>query len=40
MATLRNFAVSILRLVGHANIAKAIRHLAAKPHVALALIGL
>ena len=40
MATLRNFAVSILRLVGHSNIAKAIRHLAAKPHVALGLIGL
>jgi hypothetical protein len=40
MAALRNFAISILRLMGHANIAKAIRHMAAKPHVALKLIGL
>jgi predicted transposase YbfD/YdcC len=40
MATLRNFAISFLRLVGHANIAKAIRHLAAKPHLALRLMGM
>ncbi len=40
MAAVRNFAISILRLVGHLNIAKAIRHMAAKPHVALGLIGL
>ena len=40
MAALRNFAISILRLMGHANIAKAIRHMAAKPHLALGLIGL
>ena len=40
MAALRNFAIRILRLVGHSNIAKAIRHMAAKPHVALGLIGI
>jgi len=40
MAALRNFAISILRLMGHANIAKAIRSMAAKPHLALGLIGL
>ena len=40
MATLRNFAISVLRLVGHTNIAKAIRHLAAKPHLALGLMGM
>ena len=40
MATLRNLAISILRLVGHSNIAKAIRHMAAKPHLALGLMGM
>jgi hypothetical protein len=40
MAILRNFAISMLRLLGHSNIAKAIRHMAAKPHLALALVGL
>ena len=40
MATLRNFAISILRLVGHSNIAKAVRHMAAKPHLALGLMGM
>lgn len=40
MATLRNFAISILRYVGHSNIAKAIRHMAGKPHLALGLIGI
>ena len=39
MATLRNFAISILRLVGNINIAKALRNMAAKPHIALQLIG-
>lgn len=40
MATLRNFAISMLRLVGYSNIAKAIRHMAAKAHLALGLIGI
>jgi hypothetical protein len=40
MATLRNFAISILRLIGRKNIAKALRDMAAKPHMALRLIGL
>jgi len=39
MATLRNFAISILRLAGIKNIAKALRTMAAKPHLALRLIG-
>ena len=40
MATLRNFAISILRLVGYKNIANAIRDMAAKPHLTLRLIGI
>jgi hypothetical protein len=40
MATLRNFVISILRLNGYQNIASAIREMAAKPHIALRLIGL
>jgi hypothetical protein len=32
MATLRNLAISILRLAGHRNIAQALREFAAKPH--------
>ena len=40
MATLRNFVISILRLVGHQNIARALRDIAAKPHLALNLIGI
>jgi predicted transposase YbfD/YdcC len=40
MATLRNFAISILRLIGYSNIAKALRDMMAKPHVALRLIGI
>lgn len=39
MATLRNLAISLLRMAGHANIAEAIRSMAAKPHFALQLIG-
>jgi predicted transposase YbfD/YdcC len=39
MATLRNLAISLLRLAEYANIAAAIRHMAAKPHLALQLIG-
>ena len=40
MATLRNFAISVLRLSGHQNIAAALRDMAAKPHLALRLIGI
>jgi hypothetical protein len=40
MAILRNFAISILRLTGVENIAKALRTMAAKPHLALRLIGI
>jgi predicted transposase YbfD/YdcC len=40
MASLRNFAISLLRLTGHKNIAKALRNMAAKPHLALRLIGI
>ena len=40
MVTLRNFAISILRLTGIENIAKALRTMAAKPHLALRLIGI
>ena len=32
MATLRNTAISVLRLDGHDNIAKALRHNARNPH--------
>jgi predicted transposase YbfD/YdcC len=39
MATLRNLAISLLRLADYPNIAAAIRHMAAKPHLALKLIG-
>jgi predicted transposase YbfD/YdcC len=39
MATLRNLAISLLRLADYTNIAAAIRHMAAKPHLALQLIG-
>jgi len=35
MATLRNFAISILRIIGYSNIAKALRDMMAKPHMAL-----
>jgi predicted transposase YbfD/YdcC len=40
MATLRNFAISVLRFFGHHNIAAALRDMAAKPHLALGLIGI
>ena len=40
MASVRNFAISVLRLAGHSNIAKALRHMAAKPHLAMGLIGI
>ena len=39
MATLRNLAISLLRLADYNNIAAAVRHMAAKPHLALHLIG-
>ncbi|MGD9190946.1 MAG: ISAs1 family transposase [Desulfobacterales bacterium] len=40
MATLRNLAISILRLIGYQNIAAALRDMAAKPHIPLRLIGI
>jgi hypothetical protein len=40
MACLRNFAISLLRLVKVKNISKALRDLWAKPHLALKLLGL
>lgn len=39
MATLRNLAISILRLDGHTNIAKATRHTARRPDRPLAMIN-
>lgn len=39
MAILRNLAISLLRLAAYTNIAAAVRHMAAKPHLALHLIG-
>ena len=40
MATLKNVAISILRLNSFTNIASAVRDLAAQQHLSLALIGL
>ncbi|MBK1701314.1 hypothetical protein CKO22_10390 [Thiococcus pfennigii] len=40
MATLRNFALSLLRLLGFSNIASGLRAFARAPHRALAAIGL
>jgi len=40
MATLRNFAISIFRLIGYTNMAKALRDMMAKPHLTLRLIGI
>jgi predicted transposase YbfD/YdcC len=40
MATLRNTVITLLRTSGATNIAKALRHYAARPDEALALIGL
>jgi len=34
------FAISILRLIGYANIAKALRDMMAKPHLTLRLLGI
>jgi hypothetical protein len=39
MATLRNLAISLLRLAGHTNIAKALRHNARKPERAINLVA-
>ena len=39
MATLRNLAISLLRMADYTNIAAATRRMAAKPHLALQLIG-
>lgn len=38
MASIRNLAISLLRLAGHTNIAKALRHNARKPKRAIKLI--
>lgn len=38
-AFIRNLAISLLRLAKYTNIAAAVRHMAAKPHLALQLIG-
>ena len=38
MAGIRNLAISLLRLAGHANIAKALRHNARKPKRAINLV--
>lgn len=38
MASLRNLAISLLRLIGTANIAAKLRELAAKPHKILRLL--
>jgi predicted transposase YbfD/YdcC len=38
MATLRNLAVSVLRLAGHKNIARGLRFYAARPHLTLQLL--
>jgi hypothetical protein len=35
MAALRNLAISILRLTGHTNIARALRHTARQPDRAI-----
>jgi predicted transposase YbfD/YdcC len=40
MATLKNLAISILRLNSFTNIASALRHFAAQQNLTLALIGL
>lgn len=40
MATLRNLAISTLRLAGWRNLAGALRHFAAKPHLTPGLVGL
>ncbi len=40
LAALRNTAIGTLRRAGHPNIAAALRSYAARPHAALALLGL
>ncbi len=40
MAILRNLAISLLRMAKYTNIAAAIRSMAAKPYLALRLIGI
>jgi hypothetical protein len=40
MATLRNVAISLLRLAGYQNITAALRHLSAHRRVAFGLLGL
>lgn len=39
MATLRNLAISLLRLAGHASLPKAMRYFATRPHEVLSMIG-
>lgn len=39
MAVMRNTAIGLLRLLGHTNIARACRQMAAQPHLALAALG-
>ncbi|MGH8653670.1 MAG: ISAs1 family transposase [Gammaproteobacteria bacterium] len=39
MASLRNLAISLLRLIGTVNLAAKLRELAAKPHKILRLLG-
>ncbi len=39
MAALRNTAISLLRVLGAVNIAKACRYFAARPHLVLAALG-
>jgi hypothetical protein len=40
MAALRNLSMGILRLQKHVNIAKPVRHYAAKQHMTLSFIGI
>lgn len=40
MASLRNLAISLFRLIGKTNIAKSLRQMSAKPHLILQLLGL
>ena len=40
LATCRNLAISVLRLNGHTNIARALRHIARNATRALTLLGL
>jgi hypothetical protein len=40
MAIFRNVAIALIRLAGFANVAKACRRFAARPHEAIALVGI